>query len=259
MNDPLFTRLCLTAFCATVLIVALFTLWPELDLLIATALADDGGHFIAQETALPGTLSAYLRRWMEIATLLALLYTAWLWLARSPDRDWRRCWTFLSACLVVAPGIIVNLLLKEHVGRARPAHLSLFGGDKTFTPAFRITDQCASNCSFTSGEAALAATWVFALGCLLWGGLSPRGRGWLLGLGAAFVALVAGLRVVLGRHFPSDVLASILIAGLTALVFYRVMAVRTARHSFAPASLTSRATRLVQKARGIASKTTNRP
>jgi len=246
MTDPLFTRLHVavltTALCATVI----FTLWPGIDIMVSTAMTDGQGHFIAAEMTFPSVFNAWLRKVTEIGALLAILYTAWLWLALRGDRNWLRCWTFVSASFLIGPGVVVNLLLKEHVGRARPANTTLFGGEGHFTPAFQISDQCTTNCSFTSGEAALTSAWVFVIVALLWGGLSARGRAWALWLGASLVLISPALRVMLGRHFLSDVVVSVLISALATLAMYRLLNIGEARAAFAPAQLRARAGAIVE-------------
>ena len=116
----------------------------------------------------------------------------------------------------------MNSLLKNNWGRARPSDISLFGGDKEFTPAYLFTDQCGFNCSFTSGEGAGIATLAILTAFWFWPRLGRAGR---LRLGASLAALVglgAGLRIVVGRHFLSDTLLSILFCALVAVGLYKV-------------------------------------
>jgi lipid A 4'-phosphatase len=121
-----------------------------------------------------------------------------------------RCWAFLLTVNLLGPGLVVNAGLKSYWGRARPDQIEAFGGVKTFTPALIPSDQCMSNCSFTSGEA--ASSMALAIAVLLF---AHRLRGrlsvWSI-LAASILALVgSGLRVAFGRHFLSDVLFSWLI------------------------------------------------
>lgn len=116
---------------------------------------------------------------------------------------------FLLITLVIGPGLIINYGFKEHFGRARPRHVLEFGGDKAFTPAARMSDQCKKNCSFTSGHASMGyyissfsyivpqpyKTIVFLLGTVL---------GSIIGIA----------RVIQGGHFLSDVIYSALIVFL---------------------------------------------
>lgn len=241
MTDAALARLRIAALTGVICLIVLLALWPELDLMVSTALTDGQGNFIAVRMGFPVDLSAVLRRVMETLALAAIVYTAWLWLARRTDKDWLYGWSFVSGSFLLGPGLIVNLVLKEHVGRARPANVTFFGGQNDFTAAFRISDQCATNCSFSSGEAALAATWALVVVSLLWGGLSPQGRSRALLIGGAFWLVGAGLRVVLGRHFLSDVLVSTLIAVLVTMVLYRLLNIAGARDAFTPARLRARA------------------
>ena len=111
---------------------------------------------------------------------------------------------FLLVVYVIGAGLVVNELLKDGMGRARPAHLAMFGGDRSFTPAFVPSTECASNCSFTSGHVAFAAMpiagWFLA-------GYRMRAL-WLAG-GLLFASTVGYARIAVGAHFLSDVVFSI--------------------------------------------------
>lgn len=82
----------------------------------------------------------------------------WSWRLCRPvlGIDPRRA-AFVVLALALGPGLVVNAVLKEHVGRARPAQLETFGGEASFSPAWTLSDQCAENCSFVSGDVAAAA------------------------------------------------------------------------------------------------------
>jgi lipid A 4'-phosphatase len=70
-------------------------------------------------------------------------------------------WLFLAVCLGVGPGIVVDLGLKDHRGRARPYDVVEFGGAKTFSSPIHLSDQYESHCSFVSGEASSIFTIFF--------------------------------------------------------------------------------------------------
>ncbi len=109
---------------------------------------------------------------------------------------------YLLIALIVGPGLIVNSLFKDHFGRARPLTVTEFGGDKIFTPAFVISDQCEKNCSFSSGHAA-GAFFVLALVFL-----TTRKRGWWFALATLYGFSVGLARIAAGGHFFSDVFIS---------------------------------------------------
>ena len=112
--------------------------------------------------------------------------------------------TIILISALLGPGLIVNVILKENFGRARPAQTKFFGGNKEFTPAWHISKQCRHNCSFSSGHAAQA----FHFSIL---GYFVRRRRSTYLAGIAFGALVGFARIAQGGHFLSDVFFSALI------------------------------------------------
>lgn len=121
---------------------------------------------------------------------------------------------YLLLVLALGPGLIVNGLLKEHWGRARPVNCVEFGGSQTFTPAYVFSDQGGK--SFSSGHAAGSAYWVVVALILARGG---RRRYWL-GLAVGYSLLVAWARLAAGGHFFSDILISWFILALLAWGLY---------------------------------------
>lgn len=109
------------------------------------------------------------------------------------------CYLFLV--LILGAGLIVNVLLKDHFGRARPRDIEEFGGSKRFTPAFVISSECATNCSFSSGEGAAG---FFSLALAM--ALSRRHAIFLAAVGIG--SLVSLSRIAAGAHFFSDTVVS---------------------------------------------------
>jgi lipid A 4'-phosphatase len=156
-------------------------------------------------------------RWITWAILAVILVgTLWLRLARRPLwRLDRNALIFLLTALAIGPGIAVNTVLKDHWGRARPYQVSEFGGDKVFTAAPLIADQCTRNCSFVSGHAALGFSLV-SFTFLLSAG---RTRRTAFGAAMGFGALVGLGRIAVGHHFLSDIIdAGLIVVGITWLL-----------------------------------------
>lgn len=129
----------------------------------------------------------------------------------------KACYLLLS--LAVGPGLLVNTVLKDHWGRARPSQILEFGGTKLFTPALVPAAQCDHNCSFVAGHPALGFFLVsFAF---LLTGERLRRRGELAALG--FGALCGVARIAQGGHFLSDVLFSGLVVYGTSLLLYEIV------------------------------------
>lgn len=129
-----------------------------------------------------------------------------------------RALLFVFLTFVIGPGLVVNVAFKDNWGRARPRDIVEFGGERTLTPAFVISDQCERNCSFTAGHPSA----VFALVAFAF--LAARRRNWVA------VALVAGSifglgRVIQGGHFLSDVVFSGVFVFAVAWLLYRMLGV----------------------------------
>lgn len=113
---------------------------------------------------------------------------------------------YLILTMALGPGLVVNLILKENWGRARPSTITEFGGKLDFTPPFFISDQCSDNCSFASGHAAIAF-WTVALAMLA----PPAWRRAAVWTALIFGFAVGMVRVIQGAHFLSDVVTAGLI------------------------------------------------
>lgn len=95
---------------------------------------------------------------------------------------------------------VVNYLLKNNWGRARPNDIFEFGGGENFTPWFKISDSCLTNCSFVSGDASVGFSII-----ILFIVTKNLVFFWL----ALFFGSLFGLvRILEGGHFLSDVIIS---------------------------------------------------
>lgn len=112
-------------------------------------------------------------------------------------------------------GLVVNAVLKDHWGRARPVQIEPFGGDKTFSPPFVFSDQRGK--SFSSGHTSGA----FALLALVF--LARRHRRAVATAVIAYGSAVSLARLAAGGHFLSDVFVSVFIMYITAAGLYWLM------------------------------------
>jgi len=202
--------------------VALFWLFPGIDTAISGWFYDpQQGFTLAAWPPLRGLQASIL--WITWAiVLIAASGAAWLRLTGRPfcglDRN---ALIFIVAATAIGPGIIVNTVLKDHWGRARPYQIEQFGGSKSFSAAPLPADQCTRNCSFVSGHAALGFSLIsFAF-------LLPAGRRRDIAAVAAigFGALVGLARIAAGHHFLSDVVHAGLITVATTWLLHRWLVV----------------------------------
>jgi lipid A 4'-phosphatase len=108
---------------------------------------------------------------------------------------------YLILALLIGPGIVVNTICKNNLfGRARPSQIVEFGGNKQFSPAMVISDQCQKNCSFPSGHASLG----FYFTAIAF--IAPKHKKLIFGLALIFGSVVGASRIVHGSHFISDII-----------------------------------------------------
>jgi len=206
------------AYLATVTgTLAVFFFAPQLDLATSRLFYDPARGFVL--ASWPPTLFLFRAiPWIAWGMLLLIAVGIfWLLFFRRPLwRLDRKALVFVVVSTMAGPGLLANILFKDHWGRARPVQTEMFGGAHRFTPAPLPAAECDRNCGFVSGHAALAFSLV-ALAFLL-----PSGRPRRLGIVAAlsFGALVGLGRIAQGAHFLSDVVyAGLLVYGTTFLLY----------------------------------------
>lgn len=201
--------------------LALFLLLPQIDLWVSGLFYVRGQGFVLANWP-PVEFVFRAIPWVAWGIVLVIAGAAiWLFLTGRPlwRLDRKALW-FIAFSTALGPGLLANIVLKDHWGRARPVQIEAFGGPHHFTPAPLPADQCAHNCSFVSGHAALGFSLVaFAF-------LPPPGRPRRSGIGAAvaFGTLVGLVRIAQGGHFLSDVVyAGLLVFGTTALLHWWIV------------------------------------
>ena len=208
---------------ATLVLLALsayFVTLPGVDLAMTRLFySPDAGFALADNTVLKALRKS--STYGMLAIVLGLLGAVILGLRVQAGRfpRYSRRALVLLAGLALGPGLIVNGLLKSLWGRPRPIQVDQFGGEATFTPAWTISDACASNCSFVSGEASSAA-WMVAAVFLM---TPPEWRRWTVPAIATYGVALSVNRMAFGGHFLSDTLLSWTIVGLVLAVLHRLI------------------------------------
>ncbi|QTK80894.1 PA-Phosphatase Related Phosphoesterase [Agrobacterium tumefaciens] len=231
-NDLAHMRITVWVTLVALALVILFATFPSIDLRFSALFFSPVGQPWPGLEPVPDRIRDTLREGVELAAFLAfVMLVGNLRLAALQRTGWR-VWAFLCGPVILCAGLLVNGVLKAMIGRARPFSVTEFGGHQLFTPPFQFSTQCYSNCSFSSGETALIASFFLPLCVLLWPRLERRGRLVAGGLAAAMIVLMSGLRIAAGGHFLSDVVMSILFSALTTLFLYRALAISRHRHLF---------------------------
>ncbi len=176
---------------------------PQLDLDIA------GGFFHrAPPTLFAANAQPWVQHTREAARVLITLLVLPAFLAVIGKLIWpqrrmlieARAALFLIATLALGPGLLTNVILKDHWGRPRPIDVQQFGGDYRFTSWWDPRGDCPDNCSFIAGEPS-GAFWTLAPAALAGPELQPLAYAAALAFGAG----VGVLRIAAGAHFFSNV------------------------------------------------------
>jgi membrane-associated PAP2 superfamily phosphatase len=189
-------------------VAILFTVFPQWDLAI-TGLFWDAGSRSFQIAASP--LGKMLRSagniipWLFAGPAFAAIILKLLF-PKAPMFMSARAALLLALSMALAPGLLVNGVLKEYWGRPRPVHVETFGGKDVFSPWYSTDGTCPGNCSFVSGEGSLGF-WMLAPASLAPAPLRPVAVGAALAFGMA----AGGLRIAFGGHFFTDTVFSALL------------------------------------------------
>ena len=213
----------------TGVVFVIFGVWPGIDLATTAQFHDASGFPIIQQPIVERLRNALwsLSNLVPLLALIGLIVSLFRkgWVLGLPSR----IWGFVLALFLLAPGLLVNGILKAYWGRARPTAVTEFGGDALFTPFYEISDQCAKNCSFVSGEG--SGSMAMAISALVIleffrTRLSPAIFRAGQGLTLLMLIFVGFQRVASGGHFLSDVLLSWLFTALVAAVLAKLLLAR---------------------------------
>ncbi len=187
----------------------IFGLFPQLDLMISapfSRMVERGMNFAPHID--PGYMLARdIGLWL-VTAIVAPVVAALVFKLLLPRRRLLlpgRAILFLVTTLALGPGLVTNVILKDHWGRPRPIDVTQFGGNEHFVPWWDPRGDCPGNCSFVSGDVS-GAVWTVAPAALVplpWRPLA-YGAALALSLGMAVVRMMAG-----GHFFTDTVFAGV--------------------------------------------------
>jgi lipid A 4'-phosphatase len=183
----------------------LLGIFPKLDLDLVRPFFDPaaGGFWVSFDPVFNGLrdLSRLIVTIVAAPAVLAILGK--LILPRRPMLVPGRAAVLMTATLALGPGLVTNLILKNHWGRPRPIDVTAFAGDQQFVPWWDPRGACLENCSFVAGEPS-GAFWTLAPAAVT----PPAWRPLAYGVAIVFGAGVGLVRMAGGGHFFSDVVFS---------------------------------------------------
>ena len=206
----------------------IFGLRPDLDLKLAGLFFDPerGGFWRSYDP--PYLRARDAATWLITLVAMPAVVALVIKLVR-PQRPLLipgRAIVLMLVTLALGPGVVANLVFKEHWGRPRPIDVTEFGGTEHFRPWWDPRGDCPKNCSFVAGEPS-GAFWTLAPAAVV----PPQWRALAYGAALTFGAAVGVLRIVAGAHFFSDVVFagvfSFLVIWLVHGLLYRWRRTRT--------------------------------
>jgi membrane-associated PAP2 superfamily phosphatase len=128
------------------------------------------------------------------------------------SRRFRRRALYVLLVIAIGPGLVVNLIVKDHWGRPRPVHVKEYGGEYRYVPPGQIGH--TPDKSFVCGHCAVGYTF-FVLYFL---SQNHKVVYFLLTLALAWT--MGFTRMTAGGHFVSDILWSGYLVFLVAWALY---------------------------------------
>lgn len=201
-----------------IVLAIIFVVFPGIDLGVAGWFYLPPRHFVIGETWIGRFFDSDVHFGME--WFLPVIVGAFLYGLYRKRPVWNltpRNFLFVVLTIALGAGLVTNVIFKDSWGRARPSQVMELGGVKQFSPPFMRSTQCEKNCSFVSGDASLAASFLaFAM-------IAQRNRlRWWVGL-SSFTIVVGLMRMGRGSHFLSDVVFAIIFTLMIMLVLARLI------------------------------------
>lgn len=203
-----------------ILLYFFYLIFPNFDILFSGLFFIDG-TFISEKYVFIKFLRTLLKNIMILFPICILILLVIQFINKKQNIKMRRNLLlnkrvrFTLIGMIIGPiigcGLIANYYFKDQWGRARPINIEEFGGKKIYTPPFVVSDQCLKNCSWISGEASAAFSFLTGLFLLK--------KKILLKVCFYFGILVIFGRLAMGGHFLSDNLFAAIFMIYLALIY----------------------------------------
>jgi membrane-associated PAP2 superfamily phosphatase len=124
----------------------------------------------------------------------------------------RRQALYILLVIAIGPGLVVNLIVKDHWGRPRPVHVVEFGGQYQYIPPLQIGN--TPDKSFVCGHCSVASSFIVLYF------LAQNYKLLYLALTLVLAWTMGFTRMTSGGHFVSDILWSAYLVFLVAYALY---------------------------------------
>ncbi len=188
------------------------------DLKVSSLFCIDGKWPVGDQQ--PWHLLYLLDRGPSIALGICGLVAAIIGSRDKQRRNWIRPGLFLVILLVLGPGLLVNVVFKEHWGRPRPREVVQLGGTKEFLHPWQ-KGIAHNGRSFPSGHS--SAAFYMTAPFFVFRRRKPTVARWWMAGGLFFGVLMSIARITQGGHFLSDNLWAWGMVHLTAVALYYLL------------------------------------
>jgi lipid A 4'-phosphatase len=143
-------------------------------------------------------------------------------LVREDSKRLRLYGLFILFCVILGPGLIINVIFKDHWGRPRPRQIIEFNGK--FDYVRPLVPSRNGGKSFPCGDSSVG--FLMSAGWWLWRRSHPKRAVASLAAGLTFGTLLGIGRMVAGAHFLSDVVWSgLIVYGVAHALYYYILRV----------------------------------
>ncbi|MDR2401683.1 MAG: phosphatase PAP2 family protein [Deferribacteraceae bacterium] len=206
---------------AFALFAALFRFFPNIDVAASSLFFRENSSFLLENSPVGFAVYYGVDAAATILTLFFIFYLIFSFIKRKPNFLGlpRILVIYLALAYIIGPGIVVNELLKDKIGRARPFQTSYFMGKADFSPAFKVTEFGGKYASFVSGHAAFGFYWL----SLAFPMKNRANRRKYLSAGICLGAGIGLVRIMQGKHFLSDVVFSFFFIYMSAAILWFII------------------------------------
>jgi len=157
--------------------------------------------------------------WITASLITAGLAALTLSIGRQ-RRHWRAPATLVLLAVVIGPGLLGNLVLKDHWQHPRPRDVQQLGGTLRYVPSPLIGRE--GGASYPCGHCTVG--FLYGIGWWIWQRRRPRWARASLAAGLVVGTLLGVGRMAAGAHFLSDIIWSALLAyGVAHLLYWHVL------------------------------------
>ena len=208
---PLVIKILIVSFILAVFVTA----GPELDIYISSLFYYGDNQFLVQSYY---PISIFFRK-ILLPFLLIYVFILPVFLRFLPLQKIYFGYRFSVSQIIfiwvsgaITMLLIVNVILKNMWGRVRPNDISYFDGIYDFTPWYKISNSCTSNCSFVSGDSSVGFLLIVFY-------FITKKRVYLY-LGLVLGSVLGFVRIIAGGHFFSDIVFSQIVVVVTILASF---------------------------------------